>query len=90
MTANNKDPHNRKLGAYPSEFEVLREKSIEELAKAKAKLPGRIKAAGSILNQERRKKALQKLLDESNLLDRVLREVTGSQKGKQAHHSLAS
>lgn len=78
MTANDKNPRNRKLGAYPTPLEVWRGKSTAELAKAKSKMPGRIKAAGSITDPKRRGSALRKLMEESQLLDRVLREAVKS------------
>lgn len=74
MTSATKDVRNRKLGAYPTPYQTLMAKSLDQVQKIKAGLPARIKAAGSIYDESRRKAALKKLQDEWQLVESVLKD----------------
>lgn len=74
MTSATKDVRNRKLGAYPTPYQTLMAKSLDQVQKIKAGLPARIKAAGSIINAERRQKCLAKLQGEWQLVESVLKD----------------
>ena len=56
----------------PTPLQAMQAKSTEELLRIKKNMPSRIKAAGSIISEPRRKQALAKLLGESHIIDQAL------------------
>lgn len=57
---------------FQTQEQFLASKPLTELVALKAKLPTRIRAAGLMLNPERRQKALDKLQVEWVQLDRII------------------